>query len=73
MTGGISSWMMKSSSMFSPAKWNQKRFQVDTGARVGSRSALDYLLRNVNASTPVTHLFGVTLKIELNNEEEDTP
>ena len=51
----------------SAARWSQNRFQVGAGARVGRRWALDmyYLLRNVNSGAPVTHVVGVTLKIEL--------
>jgi hypothetical protein len=51
----------------SAGTWNQNRFQVGSGAKVGAKSALDvyYLLRNVNAGVPETHAVGLTLKIDL--------
>lgn len=51
----------------SASKWNQNRFQAGMGAPLGSRSVLDiyYLLRNVNASAPVTHVLGLTWRIEV--------
>jgi hypothetical protein len=55
----------------SASKWNQNRFQAGMGAPVGRRSAQDiyYLLRNVNADAPVTHVLGLTWRIELTEKK----
>jgi Protein of unknown function (DUF2490) len=51
----------------SAGQWNQNRFQVGGGARVGPRSTVDvyYLLRNASGSASLTHVVGITLKVEL--------
>jgi hypothetical protein len=55
----------------SAGHWNQNRFQMGSGARVGPWSVLDiyYLLRSASGSAPLTHVIGVTVKVELKKKK----
>lgn len=52
---------------FSDSAWNQNRFQVGGGTRLGAQFALDlyYLQRNTSRPASTTHVLGSTLSITL--------